>query len=147
LLGLWFTSTISAKESSNKELEKLLFLENKILPADQVFKLKVDLRGGKIFFRWDIEKKCYLYLDKFSFEVNNSNDYLYPPFPRGKLIEDEYFGKVEVFFDKVETFFRIDTLSSKEIIITYQGCNQEGYCYTPIKKYILVNDDQTILIN
>jgi thiol:disulfide interchange protein len=26
----------------------------------------------------------------------------------------------------------------KEITVTYQGCNQKGYCYTPIKKELVI---------
>ena len=147
LIGLWFTSTIAAKETPNKDLEKLLFLDKEILPADQAFKLEASLIGKEIFLEWDIEKNCYLYLDKFSFKITNSDHYLYPSFPRGELLEDEYFGRVEVFFNNIQTSFKIDTLLAKEIVVTYQGCNQEGYCYTPIKKYILIKDNHSLQIH
>ena len=154
MIGLWFTSTIAggtatraAKESPNKDLEKLLFLDKEILPADQAFKLEASLIGKGIFLEWDIEKNCYLYLDKFSFKITNSDHYLYPSFPRGELLEDEYFGRVEVFFNNIQTSLKIDTLLTKEIVVTYQGCNQEGYCYTPIKKYILIKDNHSLQIH
>ena len=147
LIGLWFTLTIAAKETPNKDLEKLLFLDQEILPVDQAFKLEASLIGKEIFLEWDIEKNCYLYLDKFSFKITNSDRYLYPSFPRGELLEDEYFGLVEVFFNNLQTSFKIDTLLAKEIVVTYQGCNQEGYCYTPIKKYILIKNNHSLQIH
>ena len=59
--------TISAIENTNKDLEKILILKEKILPADQVFEFSASLENKKIIFNWEIEKNCYLYLDKFSF--------------------------------------------------------------------------------
>ena len=142
-----FTLTISATENTNKVIEKLLLTQEKIIPSDQAFKLKVKFEGKEIKFSWDIEENCYLYLDKFSFFSRKVGNYYRPSFPKGKVLEDEYFGEVEVFFDLVETSIVLNSTLPSEIIISYQGCNQAGYCYPPIKKYISISKDLKLAVN
>ena len=134
--------TISAKDRLNKGAENLFFVDKEIPPPDEVFKFYARLDGGKILLNWDIEKGCYLYLDKFSFLDKNLNTYIKSSFPEGEILEDEYFGKVKVFYDEVEVTLNIGKGFEKEIIATYQGCNQKGYCYSPIKKFIVIKDKQ-----
>ena len=121
--------------------------QEKILPADEVFKLSLKMDDRRIKFIWTIKKNSYLYLDKFSFTTKNNIPYNSPSFPKGKLLSDEYFGKVEVFFDFVETSLSLVDPLPTEIIVTYQGCNQTGYCYTPIKKNIKIDKDLGIVVN
>jgi len=142
-----FTLTISAIENTNKAIEKLLLTQEKIIPSDQAFKLKVKFEGKEIKFSWDIEENCYLYLDKFSFFSRKVGNYYRPSFPKGKVLEDEYFGEVEVFFDLVETSIVTNSPLPSEIIVSYQGCNQAGYCYPPTKKYISISKDLKLTIN
>ena len=94
--------TISAKDRLNKGTENLFFVGKEIPPPDEVFKFYARLDGRKILLNWDIEKDCYLYLDKFSFLDKNLNTYIKASFPEGEILEDEYFGKVKVFYDEVE---------------------------------------------
>ena len=140
-----FIETIPAIESTNKELDKLLLNQEKILPADEVFKLSAKMDDRRIKFIWTIKKNSYLYLDKFSFEIKNKGIYKEPAFPMGRILEDKFFGKVEVFFDHVETSFVINESLPAEIIVTYQGCNQIGYCYLPIKKYVLIDKSLKVI--
>ena len=142
-----FIETISAIESTNKELDKLLLNQEKILPADEVFKLSAKMDDSRIKFVWTIKKNNYLYLDKFSFEIKNKGIYKEPVFPMGRILEDEFFGKVEVFFDNVETSFVINESLPAKIIVTYQGCNQIGYCYLPIKKYVHIDKSLQAIIH
>ena len=64
-----------------------------------------------------------------------------------EFLEDKFFGKMEVFFDHVETSFVINEPLPAEIIVTYQGCNQIGYCYLPIKKYLLIDKSLKAIIH
>ena len=146
-LCLFFTSTITAMQITNKEMDKFLQTPEKIASPDTVFKLRAMIYKNQITFAWDIKENCYLYLDKFSFTTKNNIPYNSPSFPKGKLLSDEYFGKVEVFFDFVETSLSLVDPLPTEIIVTYQGCNQTGYCYTPIKKNIKIDKDLGIVVN
>ena len=59
---------------------------------------------------------------------------------------DEHFGKVEVFFDKVKTSLYLRDPPPKEIVVSYQGCNQTGYCYTPITKEVFIDEKLNVNI-
>ena len=146
LVSLFSPMTISAIENTNKDLEKILILKEKILPADQVFEFSASLENKKIIFNWEIEKNCYLYLDKFSFFLKGYKGYRHPVFPSGKILKDEYFGEVEVFFDQVRAFLDYSFEFPVEMIVTYQGCNQSGYCYTPIKKQVFITENAEISV-
>ena len=134
--------TISAKDEFNKDADMLLFMENEIPHPDEVYKFHAAIFEQKTFLRWDIKPDCYLYLNKFSFFENKSNTYLKTSFPEGRILVDEYFGEVEVFFDSVEVVLDIGKESEKEITVTYQGCNQKGYCYTPVEKKLVIKENK-----
>ena len=138
---------ISAKDEFKKDTNVLLFTENEIPHPDEVYKLHAAIVGQKTSLRWDIKPDSYLYLNKFSFFDKQLNTYLNATFPEGRILEDEYFGKVEVFFDAVEVVLDIGKEIEKEITVTYQGCNQKGYCYTPIKKKLVIKKSGIKIIN
>ena len=130
--------TISAKDEFNKYADELFFMEKDIPHPDEVYKLHAAIVKQKIFLRWNIKPDCYLYLNKFSFFDKKLDTYQKVSFPKGEILVDEYFGEVEVFFDAVEVVFDIGTEFEKEIIVTYQGCNEKGYCYRPIVKKLVI---------
>tara|TARA_B100000586_G_C20082303_1_gene415966 strand:- start:643 stop:1068 length:426 start_codon:yes stop_codon:yes gene_type:complete len=130
--------TISANNKFNNDTDRLFFIDKEIPHPDEVFKFNARVQGGKIYLRWDIKEGCYLYLDKFSFVDKKLNTKLDASFPSGKILEDEYFGRVEVFFDALEVVLDIGKGFEKEITATYQGCNKKGYCYTPVKKILFI---------
>ena len=138
VLNSIFMPTISAKEGFNKNVDMLLFQEEDIPHPDEVYRLHAAIVEQKTFLRWDIKPDSYLYLNKFSFFDKKLNTYLKASFPKGKILVDEYFGEVEVFFDAVEVVIDIGKEFEKEITVTYQGCNQKGYCYTPITKKLVI---------
>ena len=138
VFNLIFIPTISAKDEFNKDANMLLFMENEIPHPDEVYKFNATIVEQKTFLRWDIKPDCYLYLNKFSFFDKKLNTHLKASFPEGEILVDEYFGKVEVFFDVVQVVLDIGKEIEKEITVTYQGCNQKRYCYTPIKKKLVI---------
>ena len=138
VLNLIFTPTISAKDEFNKKVDQLFFIEDEIPHPDEVYKFHASIVEQKTFLRWDIKPDCYLYLNKFSFFDKKLNTYLKASFPEGEILVDEYFGEVEVFFDVVEVILDIGKEFEKDITVTYQGCNQKGYCYTPITKKLVI---------
>ncbi len=139
--------TISAKDEFNKYADELFFMEKDIPHPDEVYRLHAAIVEQKIFLRWDIKPDCYLYLNKFSFFDKKLDTYQKVSFPKGEILVDEYFGEVEVFFDAVEVVFDIGTEFEKEIIVTYQGCNQKGYCYTPIVKKLVIKKGRIKIYN
>ena len=49
-----------------------------------------------------------------------------------------------MFYNFVETFINIDLLGTS-IAVSYQGCNAQGYCYSPIQKNIEIKARTAIL--
>ncbi len=125
--------TISAKDEFNKDADMLLFMENEIPHPDQVYKFHAAIVEQKTFLRWDIKPDCYLYLNKFSFFDERLNTYLKASFPEGKILVDEYFGKVEVFFDAVEVILDIGKEIEKEINIHLLGVTRLEFAEEFIK--------------
>ncbi len=138
---LIFMSTITANPELNKTQNNMLFFEDGIKPPDQVFIFSANLINKRLYLRWEIEQDSYLYLEKFSFLDVELNSFLEPSFPAAKELEDQYFGKVKVFFDRIEVSMLIQDLKENIIKVSYQGCNQKGYCYSPIKKEIIIKEN------
>ena len=122
-------SKIQSQENS------FLYENNKILPAEEVFKINVSQTGNKIVIEWDIKDKYYLYSDSIKINQNNhSVEYVLLESDKYK-IEDEFFGKTEIYKNFLSVYLdNSDNLSN--YVILYQGCAEVGFCY-PVQKYFL----------
>ncbi|MFL2705470.1 MAG: protein-disulfide reductase DsbD N-terminal domain-containing protein [Gammaproteobacteria bacterium] len=145
-ISLLANQTITAQETENKTLENLLFEKEKILNPEDAFIMKGRLEENKLILTWVIKENCYLYKNKFFIFNKDSKKYLDFTLPSSNTITDEFFGEVEVFYNFVETFINIDLLSSS-ISVSYQGCNAQGYCYSPIQKTIEIKENKIKKIN
>ena len=112
-----------------------LYENNKILPAEEVFKINVSQTGNKIVIEWDIKDKYYLYSDSIKINRNNNTiEYVLLKSDKYK-IEDEFFGKTEIYKNFLSVYVdNNDNLSN--YVILYQGCAEAGFCY-PVQKYFL----------
>jgi len=131
-LGILGFSALKGEDYSNSLTKENLFEPDKILPVSEAFRLNYQIDDENIYLIWSINKDCYLYKDKFTFFKDGKQ--ISAPMPEGKTIEDEFFGRVKVFYDKVET--QINKKNSEILLISYQGCHKKGYCYTPVKESI-----------
>jgi len=122
-------SKIQSQENS------FLYENNKILPAEEVFKINVSQTGNKVFIEWDIKDKYYLYSDSIKINRNNNKvEYVLLKSDKYK-IEDEFFGKTEIYKNFLSVYIdNNDNLS--DYVILYQGCAEAGFCY-PVQKYLL----------
>tara|TARA_B100000609_G_C17178901_1_gene415982 strand:+ start:805 stop:1218 length:414 start_codon:yes stop_codon:yes gene_type:complete len=122
-------SNIQSQENS------FLYEKNKILPAEEVFKINVSQTGNKIVIEWDIKDKYYLYSDSIKINRNNNTvEYVLLKSDKYK-IEDEFFGKTEIYKNFLSVYVdNNDNLSN--YVILYQGCAEAGFCY-PVQKYFL----------
>lgn len=94
------------------------------------------LDGQTIEVRYEIAKGYYLYRDKFRFAVADDAVPLgTPQLPKGKDKQDDNFGKVEVFYDRVTIRLPVERMASGELPLTLnltsQGCADAGVCYPP----------------
>ncbi len=139
VLNFIFMSTIAANPDLNKTQNKIIFFEEEIKPPDLAFIFSASLIKKKLYLKWEIEQGSYLYMDKFSFLDEKRNSFLEPSFPPAIDLKDEYFGKVKVYFNRIELSLVIQDLKDNRIKVSYQGCNKKGYCYSLIKKVVTIN--------
>ena len=90
-----------------------------------------------------IAKGYYLYRDKFRFAVDGEGVTLGAPvFPKGKEKDDENFGKVEVFYNRVAIRLPVERNASGALPLTLkvtsQGCADAGVCYPPQTQTVAV---------
>ena len=90
-----------------------------------------------------IAKGYYLYRDKFRFAVDGEGVTLGAPVsPKGKEKDDENFGKVEVFYNRVAIRLPVERNASGALPLTLkvtsQGCADAGVCYPPQMQTVAV---------
>jgi thiol:disulfide interchange protein DsbD len=107
------------------------------LPPEEAFKLTTATRDANtVRATWTIVDGYYLYREKFQFSSDTPGiAFGTPSFPKGKIKEDEFFGKVETYRNQVAVDIPIaraaasgDTL---QLTAVYQGCADMGVCYPP----------------
>lgn len=98
-----------------------------ILPPNQAFTPTLSQSGGSLQIDWQIEPGYYLYRHRFSAETPEGE--LPLDLPDGEAIEDEYFGRSEVYRHGLRMTTHpgdADTLT-----LHWQGCADAGLCYPP----------------
>jgi thiol:disulfide interchange protein DsbD len=108
-----------------------LFSQNDaVLPPDQAFQPTLHQDGEVLTIDWQIESGYYLYRHRFSAEAQGRD--LPLDMPDGETIEDEYFGRSEIYRHALSMTTRLgdaDTLT-----LHWQGCADAGLCYPPQQK-------------
>lgn len=113
-------------------------IEPVFLPVDQAFKLSVHDFDESIELRWLIAPGYYLYRQKLGFKLEGADGV--PEMRSGDLVQDEYFGEMEVFYGElvVSIPIKTDKLPEKRLFVNYQGCADAGLCYPPQKREFLL---------
>ena len=133
------TTFSSAKTSNASNFFKSLSLEESVqdpVKADDAFVLSSTEIDGNILLNWDIRKDYYLYANKFNFEITGG-EFGEINFPKGKSKEDDFFGMVDVYYDRLTVEVPVTATSDSgevTLSLTYQGCWEGGVCYPPLKK-------------
>lgn len=115
------------------------------LPAEQAFRVEAIATGAsEILVRFTSSSNYYVYLDSLGFSIEGGQatvSGVNPP--PGEFLVDEYFGRVEVFFDEVEIPLLISRTTpqaqSVSMAIQFQGCLKDGICYPPMERFIVVD--------
>ncbi len=117
------------------------FIESEPLSVEEAFQIDfLVLSPTEIIIRWEIDNSYYLYKKKITF---SSLDYTIQKvrLPTGKIKEDPYFGKSEVYYEILEATLIIKPKnqenSSGIIFVEYQGCWEGGVCY-PVQKTLIM---------
>jgi thiol:disulfide interchange protein DsbD len=118
--------------------------DDELLPPDQAFAFELaPTDGNHLLGRWTIADGYYMYKDKIKFSIQSGDGISIAgvDLPKGKVHEDEFFGKIEVYYNQLEGKLRLarDRTDATDITVTatYQGCSEaQGVCYPPITKDI-----------
>ncbi|WP_209327656.1 protein-disulfide reductase DsbD [Pseudoalteromonas sp. PA2MD11] len=129
LCALWL---MPASASNNNLLGNLLQpAEQTFLPVDQAFVFDFDQQGKTLFIGWDIAPDYYLYKKKVEI-IAKGADIEVPDLGKGVIIEDEFFGKTEVFFDSLSVVSKLSNVTEGAVVkVRFQGCAEAGLCYPP----------------
>ena len=132
LLLLCALLLMPASASNNNLLGNLLQpAEQTFLPVDQAFVFDFDQQGKTLFIGWDIAPDYYLYKKKVEI-IAKGADIEIPDLGKGVIIEDEFFGKTEVFFDSLSVVSKLSNVTEGAVVkVRFQGCAEAGLCYPP----------------
>ena len=98
------------------------------LDPSQAFALEVEAQpDGALRVNWEIADGYYLYRDRFEAKTAEG-DAVPIDMERGEVIDDPYFGEVEIFHARAEALL---PASSGPITLSWQGCQEDGICYAP----------------
>ena len=120
------------------------FQQPEFLEVDEAFKVSIETDSStdkRINIRLEVEPGYYLYRDKIEFPNSETQGIQEVSIPEGEIKQDEYFGEVEVFKTSFNIIASIDTdaRSDTRISIRYQGCAENGICYSPVEKRLDVS--------
>lgn len=111
------------------------------IPVEQAFVFELSaIDKGMLNAHWIIQPDHHLYRPKIQFSVKEPQGVTLdqPIFPTGKMVDDEYFGKIEVYEQDIDVKVPIlqSTGLQKLVVETeYQGCSDStGICYPPVKQ-------------
>lgn len=122
---------------------KLNLFEDELLQPDQAFEFFASIKDDHTLnVNWHIAEGYYLYREKVQLELINAEGVTLGSYdiPRGEPKQDEAFGQVEIFHDKLD--FDLPLIRSGQAAQTitlqakYQGCADRGVCYPPMIKKI-----------
>jgi thioredoxin:protein disulfide reductase len=98
------------------------------LHPDEAFRTRATKRDGGVALEWQIAPGYYLYREQFG--VSAAGEPLPAEFPAGRMIQDEFFGDVEVLYDAAHTWVEVPA-GTETLQVRYQGCAEDGICYPP----------------
>ncbi|TYB84269.1 protein-disulfide reductase DsbD [Oceaniovalibus sp. ACAM 378] len=113
---------------------------NAPLPASDAFQISVaDQDDGTRILSWDIADGYYLYRDKLAADTADGIAVPLQTGP-GKEMDDLTFGAVEVYFDTARA---VMGAVNGPVTVTWQGCQDGGICYPPVKQTLTALDGAT----
>jgi thioredoxin:protein disulfide reductase len=115
--------------------------EQDFLPPDVAFHLTSQLEGDVLQLRWVIADGYFLYRNKIQVRAASPDLVVGPPaLPVGTRFDDKNFGLQEVYFQQATVSVPVTRSDfgahPLQVLVTYQGCAQSGFCYPPISKVL-----------
>jgi thiol:disulfide interchange protein DsbD len=136
------TSPQTSAPPSNQSLggfDDVFSNQEEFLKVDQAFVFDFNQADNTLSLSFTIADGYYLYKKQFKL-VAKQAAIGEPHYPKGVIIEDEYYGESEVFYDEVTLTVPITQATNDGIVkIRYQGCADAGLCYAPNIKTVYLN--------
>ena len=146
IVGIFFSCSVYSGSAAASSKKDILNSFQEILPADESFKFSVLQIEDRIILSWELKENCFLYNDKFKIKTLTEDNLEIHTLEIPVLISDEYFGEVEVFYEKITKSFVFNP-QIKKIIVNYQGCNSNGFCYPLITKELILGKGEVLINN
>ena len=115
-----------------------------LLEPEKAFRISartLDARNVEVEFR--IADGYYMYRDRFRFATASGKLLAEVEIPRGKIKEDQFFGKSETFRRLVRMRAAISAEDAAsggvDLKVTSQGCSDKGVCYVPLDQSVRVS--------
>ena len=116
--------------------------EGELLDPDVAFFHSVEVEAGEqaLIARWQVAENYYLYRDKFEFRLEGPDSVSLgaPEYPQGKMKDDAFFGRMEVYVGEVAIRLPLNrpagAVEGLTLVAKSQGCAEIGVCYPPITK-------------
>ena len=125
---LWLASAFAAVAQ---------WAEDELLEPDAAFAFSATAdRPDRISVRWQVADAYYLYRSRIQLRSDTPGVTLGEPrFPPGKMKDDEFFGRVEIYRGTVDVEVPVnrgaDAPDSFKLVAVSQGCADQGVCYPP----------------
>jgi thiol:disulfide interchange protein DsbD len=123
-------------------ISNLFGQSTEFLPVDEALPFSYTNEADGVLLSWSIAPEHYLYKGRVSV-VSQTEGVIVgePEFSyRGTDTEDDYFGKVTVFYDPVQARVPVTLpagTTEAALEVTYQGCAKAGLCYPPQTRDVL----------
>jgi len=110
------------------------------VPADRAFMFDFQQQASDLNLNWQIKQGYYLYRQQIN--VTPAQAEVGPlPLPTGESHEDEFFGKSEIYRQRLNLPVTINQAAKgATLTVTYQGCADAGFCYPPETKVIPLSE-------
>lgn len=114
--------------------------DDELLEPEKAFAISTTMKDDNtVIVSWNIANGYYLYRSKFSFESSTEGISLGEPvFPKGKIKNDEFFGKVEIYRENISVEIPVKRDNANITAFTLktvsQGCADIGVCYPPLRQ-------------
>lgn len=141
LLFCLFLLTVSwSGQAANpiaEALEKTAAAQEYLEP-ERAFKLEVIAQDNQVLIAdFKVAPGYYLYRQRITFS-SPQFPALETEFPKGEIKQDPNFGESEVYHHAFQAIIRLGQGSVPSSTLTlnasYQGCSEQGLCYSPIRK-------------
>lgn len=120
-----------------------LFGQPDLLEPEKAFRISaraLDARNVEVTFQ--IAGGYYMYRDRFSFATEAGKPLADVQLPRGRMKEDQFFGRQETFRDFVRIRVPVSAAEAARgsitLKVTSQGCSDKGVCYIPQTQQVKV---------